>query len=305
MKRIIILIALMTATAIAALPVVESVKRIPLGDNEEFYYPQFSPDGDKILLTRSNYIGLWELNLKTNRIIHITDNLSAGYEASYTPDGKSIYYLKDVYENNRRFRHLMKYDTDSKGVREVIGKTRLLTHPLLVSTNGVTLRADSKVVLVDSQNKDIATVEPFVHTFENVLTLVVDGKEKVLTPSGTGNYLWASLSPDRRKILYNKAGFGTSICDLQGNVLTELGYANAPVWSPNGKWIAYMTDYDDGHFYTESEIWIASADGKEKKQLTFTSDTIEMYPRWSPDNLRLVYHDEQGHIYILKLSVVE
>lgn len=305
MKRIIILITLMTATALATLPVVESVERIPLGDNEEFYFPQFSPDGEKILLTRSNYIGLWEFNLKTKRIIQIADNLSAGYEASYSPDGKSIYYLKDVYDNKQRFRHLMKYDRDSKGVREVIGKTRLLTHPLLISNQGVALRANSKVILVDSQNKDLKTVEPFVHTFENVLTFVVDGKETILTPSGSGNYLWASLSPDKDKILYNKAGFGSFICDLQGNVLVELGYANAPVWSPNGKWIAYMTDYDDGHFYTESEIWIASADGKEKKQLTSTDDSIEMYPRWAPDNQRLVFHDDLGHIYILKLSEVE
>ncbi|HDT12447.1 MAG TPA: hypothetical protein ENO01_02195, partial [Candidatus Marinimicrobia bacterium] len=283
MKRIIILITLMTVTAFAALPLVESVAKVTLGDNEEFYYPQFSPDGEKILLTRSNYIGLWEFDLKTNRTIQIADNLSAGYEASYSPDGNSIYFLKDVYENKRRFRHLMKYNRDSKGVREVIGKTRLLTHPLLVSNQGVALRADSKVILVDSQNKDIKSVEPFVHTFENVLTLVIDGKETNLTPSGDGNYLWASLSPDKSRILYNKAGFGTYICDLQGNVLVELGYANAPVWSPNGKWIAYMTDYDDGHFYTESEIWIAKADGKEKKQLTSTNDIIEMYPKWAPD----------------------
>jgi len=305
MKRIIILITLMTVTAFAALPLVESVERIPFGDEEEFYFPKFGPEGERILLTRSNYIGLWEYDVKNNRTIQIADNLSAGYEASYSPDGKSIYYLKDVYENKRRFRHLMKYDRDSKGVREIIGKTRLLTHPLLVSNNGVVLRADSKVVMVDSQNKDIKSAEPFVYTFENVLTLVSDGNEKTLTPSGAGNYLWASLSPDKSKILYNKAGFGTYICDLQGNVLADLGYANAPVWSPNGKWIAYMADYDDGHFYTESEIWISSVDGKEKKQLTFTDDVIEMYPRWAPDSQRLVYHDDLGHIYILKLSEVE
>lgn len=199
----------------------------------------------------------------------------------------------------------MKYDRESKGLQTLVEKERLLTHPLKVTERGVISRTGSKILLVGSDRKAENPETRLVHTFENHLTLYENGKEKKMMPSGEGNYVWASLSPDGEKILYNKAGEGTFICDLNGKILAELGYANAPEWSPNGRWIAFMKDYDDGHFITESEIWIASADGKEFRQLTKTEDKIEMYPRWAPDNRALVFHDLSGTLYRMKLHVTE
>src|SRR4029450_7124185 len=57
-----------------------------------------------------------------------------------------------------------------------------------------------------------------------------------------------------------------------------------PQRSPDGKWVAYVvsraikdTDKND------SDIWMASWDGAQEIQLTFSAES-ESQPRWSPDN---------------------
>lgn len=305
MKKTLIFLILLSAGLYGALPEAASVDVISPESDISFYYPKFSPDGERLLLTRERFVGLWEYNLKTQTLVQISQEMGSGYEPLYSPDGTRIYYLKDMYENHRRYRSLMVYNRLNKGSDYLIENERLLTHPLLATEKGVVTRTGKKILVIDRDRKAENPGTRLVHTFENHLTLYENGKEKRLTPSGEGNYVWASLSPRGDQILYNKAGEGTFICDLDGNIQVELGYANAPVWSPNGQWIAYMKDYDDGHFITESEIWLASADGKESVQLTKTDDVIEMYPRWSPDNKALTYHDLTGRIYIMKLHVTE
>ena len=85
--------------------------------------------------------------------------------------------------------------------------------------------------------------------------------------------------------------------------LVELGYANAPVWSPNGNWVAYMVDKDDGHQITSSDIYVVSQDGSKKYQITKSVNEIEMYPQWAPDGNKLVFHTTNGKIKIAQLDV--
>ncbi|MDD5582330.1 MAG: hypothetical protein PHS99_03840 [Candidatus Marinimicrobia bacterium] len=305
MKKTFIFCILLVTYVYGALPNVASIDVIEPDIQGAFYYPKFSPDGTRLLMTKEQFVGLWEFDLRTGQTLLISNAPGAGYEPVYSKDRDRIYYLQDTFEKGRRYRSLMEYHRNTKGSQVLIEKERLLTHPLQVTDHGVITRTQSKVLLVGKDTKSENPQTRFVHTFENRLTLYENGKERELYPSGRGNYVWASLSPTGDKILYHKAGEGTFICDLQENILAEFGYANAPVWSPNGQWIAYMKDYDDGHFITESEIWISSVDGKESAPLTNTKDIIEMYPQWSPDSKALTFHDLSGHIYIMKLHVTE
>jgi dipeptidyl aminopeptidase/acylaminoacyl peptidase len=67
-----------------------------------------------------------------------------------------------------------------------------------------------------------------------------------------------------------------------------------PQPSPDGKWIAYTvatTDADKDKRNTD--IWMASADGSQSLQLTFTPDG-ESAPRWSPDGKYLSFLASRG-----------
>ncbi|MBL7067648.1 MAG: PD40 domain-containing protein, partial [Candidatus Marinimicrobia bacterium] len=105
--------------------------------------------------------------------------------------------------------------------------------------------------------------------------------------------------------LFTLAGAGTFITDLEGKIQAQLGIANAPKWSPDGKWIVYMVDEDDGHVITASDIWAVSADGKTRIQLTKTSEIHEMYPAWSPLMDKIVFDTNSGKIIIMNISVID
>ena len=134
------------------------------------------------------------------------------------------------------------------------------------------------------------------------LNLYRNGKKIVLKPHGDVNYIWSSLSPNKKYILFNTL-HGTAICDLSGKELVNLGNINAPVWYGND-YVVGMNDQHDGYFITSSEIMMASVDGVERVALTKAED-MGYYPNVDALAGRIVYSNENGEIRMLQLNLTE
>src|SRR5207248_11663139 len=76
----------------------------------------------------------------------------------------------------------------------------------------------------------------------------------------------------------------------EGGWPTQLTVSNqrqfAPAWSPDGKWIAYMSDYDGDEQW---DIFVVSALDGSTMNLTKTREIAEENPVWSPDGKMLAY----------------
>ncbi len=303
MKR---LAVLLLAFSMVTYGQVKKVEKLADAADGKFYHATYSPDGKKVLLTSVNYKGLWVMDVQTKKVSKITDEDGAGFEAVITEDGESVIYRADEFKNMMRFSSLKK--------KSLVGNSETLIEacarnimPAKTLTNGKVLvrKANSfRAEKVSKSLRKVAEGNDIVAFIENTkIALYVNGEKKVLAPLGEGNYIWPSVSPAKDKILFTKAGEGTFICDLEGNVISEIGEASAPSWSNDGKWVVYMKDYDDGHVITASDIFVKSVDGQKEYQLTSSAKEHEMYPVWSPVAQKVIYNTIDGSIYQIELDL--
>jgi dipeptidyl aminopeptidase/acylaminoacyl peptidase len=88
-------------------------------------------------------------------------------------------------------------------------------------------------------------------------------------------------------------------------VTTNPGPDRAPAWSPDGKWIAFVTQTDiKAMIYATHHLAIAPSTGGEAKVLTLAFDRSVRRPRFSPDG-RAIYFiaDDDGTQILGRISV--
>lgn len=286
---------------------VQKIIQITSTDEGTFTHPKMSADGSKIFFSGANFKGLYLHNLSTQKLTMLTDKPGAGYQFCIAPGGDKVYYRTHEYVGTKRYYSLIGQDIND-GVKQIIEqRKRILSTPRISNSGNLTYVVDARLETKEINESPDNTLfaakqERSVYIRNRMIALYVDDQEKLLQPLGQGIYLWPSLSPDGSKLLFTKAGDGTYVSDLEGNIIAEIGYANAPGWSPDGDWIVYMKDEDDGHVFTASDIFVSSLDGTEKFQITDTPEQIELYPDWGKDISQIVYETMDGVIYLAELS---
>jgi Tol biopolymer transport system component len=119
--------------------------------------------------------------------------------------------------------------------------------------------------------------------------------KKLLDVEGESGYASPQVAPTGDLVAAPGLSGQLYLANMRGGDPVKLGAGQNPTWSPDGKYLIYEVAKDDGHNFVSSDLWIASADGRWKKQLTTTSD-IERYPSWSPDG-RYVAYESDGKIF--------
>lgn len=296
---------LVTISSLLAKDIIVEDTRVLWDDmSQPFYFPVYTLDGESILMTQSAYSGLWIMNRTTKESRQLTDSQGAGYEPRSLKDG-TIIYRHDEYSQGRKFTSL--YKSDHKGNHLISEAARFVSPANLINDRLIYLVGETPIILNPVSTLREANLEDYTPVLNDklVMKLYQGGVETIIAPQGAGNYIWSELSPGGDHIVYIKTGQGAFVCDLKGNIVSELGDIHAPQWSPDGEFLVYMDDRDDGVQYTASEIWVVSYDGTQSWKITDTSDIIEMYPQWSPDGMRLVYHSLSGEIIETLIKIVE
>jgi Tol biopolymer transport system component len=111
-----------------------------------------------------------------------------------------------------------------------------------------------------------------------------------------------ALSPDGRKIAYNKGLIDIYIINADGSDTvrltnlagTERGGALSPTWSPDGQRIAFQN-------YIRPDIYVINVDGTGLSNLT-NNPARDWAPDWSPDGRRIAFlsnRDGTREIYVM------
>ena len=89
-------------------------------------------------------------------------------------------------------------------------------------------------------------------------------------------------------------------------MINDWGYG--PVWSPDGRKIAFYSERDAWNPWKTCDIYIMDEDGSNVKRLTDPGPVAEYYPGWSPDGKKIVFssnsQDNLGNwdIYVMDVD---
>ncbi|MGA8223725.1 MAG: hypothetical protein WB780_18900 [Candidatus Acidiferrales bacterium] len=265
----------------------------------------FSPDGKLVYFSshpdKYKYnvdIGRFQVytyNRETGEIEKITSEYGGGLRPIVSPDGRWLVYafrhdaktglrIRDLATREEHWLVLPIQRDDQEGfaVNDVLP--------------GYSFTPDSKAVLFTRdghiQRVDVTTHQVALIPFSAVVSQSLGPRVHTDWPIDDGpltvrQMRWTNQSPDGRQIAFSAVGkiWAMALPDGKPRRLTDGTLREySPTYSPDGKWIAYVTwsDTDGG------ELWKIPSAGGSPVRLS-TAAGYYSSPQWSPDGSKLLF----------------
>jgi tricorn protease len=276
------------------------------------YWGGYSPDGKKLAFNRhpmvwwrKHYRGayaadLWVMDVAQKKYTRLGDN---DYKGNYFwpmyGNGGDIYFVSDRLPDETRIKpgsaEVLKSVNNIWKMSDKGGKPVQVTHHTDGNLFFPTVSADRRVIVYED-NFGIWKLDTQTgKTAELKFNIVSDDKEndfEMITVRGeTEGY---ALSPTSKRAAVSAHGEIFTVATDQGDVqrvTQSYSRETNPEWSPDGKWIAFVSDKSG-----QDEVWIAKEDGAGLKQVT-TGATEKHAIEWAPDSKALLVSASDHKLY--------
>lgn len=238
---------------------------------------------------------VWLFHLKDKTSKQITD--FEGTDSLPMWHGKTVYYLSDGGTEARL--NVWKYDTAS-GDREQVTKFKNYDckwPSIGPGSNGkgeIVFSCGPDLYLLDLETEKSKTVQVTIPGDRpTVRTNTVDAADFINN---------ADISTTGKRVSIEARGDIWTAPVKNGsprNLTKTSGAAERnPIWSPDGRWIAYLSDASG-----EYEVYVTQSDGRgDTKQLTKNGDCYRQLENWSPDSKYISFSDKTGKLFLLNVE---
>jgi len=267
-------------------------------EDETSTHPRWSPDGKWLAFLSGRNDGktqVYLLNRQGGEAEKITDTVQDVEDVEWAPDSKRLaVVLRDPKsEEIEEAKEKEKDDGDKAEPKK--SKT-----PRPIVVDRYEFKTD-EVGYLDRRRTHLYVFEIGTKKMTQVTSGDFDDEAPAWSPDGK----WLAFSskrtmpdPDRNydRNIFVVAADNTDKGAHPTQVTTNPGSDASPTWSPDGNWIAYVTQLDPKLLeYSTKHLAVSPAAGGEAKILTKAFDRMSSDPRFSPDGKSVYFiADDEG-----------
>ena len=235
-----------------------------------------SADGSYVLITSGSNHGLRRYDVATGETTTITTAAGAGYNVQISKDGQELVYRETKI--------------DAQGLR----KNDIVRLNMTTAKTTTIAKAQR-----DARAMVTSTAESSVSIQDRLMVVNRNGKNIVVAPNGQNeSYIWASISPNGKKLCYYVCGVGCFVSNIDGSYPKFIAHdCRAAQWYDDNTIVA-MADEDDGHIVTASAIVAYTLDGKKQ---VLTSDSMIAMDPFAAENM-VVFSTLEGEVFMLNVK---
>jgi dipeptidyl aminopeptidase/acylaminoacyl peptidase len=249
--------------------------------------PRWSPDGKRLFYTgtQGGVSQIWSVNPDGSDAKQITHLSTEAANELVSPDGKYIVVTSDVFPACGADDACNQHKLDD--AKQSKTKARIITS--LLYRHWVTWQGDTRTHLLSISLEDGKAVD-------------LTPGDRVTPPFSLGGPDDYAISPDSTEVAYSQnadpdPATGTNneifIESIVGGTATKVstspGADNSPLYSPDGKYLAWRSQARAGY---ESDKWTLVAMDRSSKQITPLTDQLDRWVNgftWSPDSKNLFF----------------
>jgi dipeptidyl aminopeptidase/acylaminoacyl peptidase len=277
-------------------------------------HPRWSPDGKSIAFLSERNDGrtqVWFLSLRGGEAQRLTETPQDVDDFSWSPDGRRlVLVLRDASPEELQAAKEAKANNGEPPTKEKKGKPYIIDRlQFKLDEVGYLDRRRTHLYLFDLAAKSLTQVSSGDY----------DDSEPAWSPDGKLLAFTSNRSKPDADLTYNSdiwvvavdnvaRSAGTSANDKGAHlrqVTTNPGADTTPAWSPDGKWLTYVTQLDPKLFdYATKHIAVSPASGGQARVLTLAFDRVSVTPRFSPDAKSIYFiADDDGTQNVCRIPV--
>ncbi|HTO91654.1 MAG TPA: S41 family peptidase [Candidatus Sulfotelmatobacter sp.] len=261
-------------------------------------YCSLSPDAQQIAFVSPSYDNrtwkryrggnapnIWVYDFAKN----MSENITADWDG---PDEWPMWYQNTIYycsDRGGRTANLWAYDLGTKQQRQVTHFEDYDVKWPSIGSDAIVFENGGYLWVMDLPSEKASRIQVLVPDDKPATRAELRNVSKWING--------ADLSPSGKRAVFEARGDLFTVPAENGDPrdLTNTPGARErdPAWSPDGKWVACLSDASG-----EYEIWVYPSDGKGAgRQVTRGGNTFRYAPVWSPDSKKIAFSDKTKRLW--------